>query len=98
MEEDKNTVTKAYIVERVHEKVGFTKKQATEMVENIFGLIKGSLCSNEKVKIAGFGNFSVRDKRSRKGRNPQNRRNYGDQCTSCRVLSPQSDFKKFVKQ
>ena len=65
------TMTKADIVERIYEKVGFSKKEATEVVEAIFELLKKRLERSEKVKISGFGNFVVHTKRPRKGRNPQ---------------------------
>ena len=64
------TMTKADIVERIYEKVGFSKKEATEVVESIFELVKRRLEQGEKVKISGFGNFTVNEKRPRKGRNP----------------------------
>lgn len=65
------TMTKADIVERIYEKVGFSKKEATEVVESIFDIIKKYLESDDKVKISGFGNFVVNEKHPRKGRNPQ---------------------------
>ena len=65
------TMTKADIVERIYEKVGFSKKEATEVVESIFELVKARLERGEKVKISGFGNFVVRAKKQRVGRNPQ---------------------------
>jgi len=70
------TMTKADIVERIYEKVGFSKvgfskKEASEVVESIFEVIKARLERGEKVKISGFGNFVVNQKRPRKGRNPQ---------------------------
>jgi len=64
-------MTKADIVERIYEKVGFSKKEATDVVESIFGIIKGRLEKGEKVKISGFGNFVTNEKHPRKGRNPQ---------------------------
>jgi integration host factor subunit alpha len=67
-------MTKAEIVERIYEKVekdGFSKKEAAEVVEAIFEVIKRHLERGEKVKISGFGNFIVHTKRPRKGRNPQ---------------------------
>jgi integration host factor subunit alpha len=64
-------MTKADIVERIYEKVGFSKKEATDVVESIFELLKGRLQQGEKVKISGFGNFIINVKRPRKGRNPQ---------------------------
>ncbi len=64
-------MTKADIVERIYAKVGFSKKEATDVVESIFEIIKGHLEEGEKVKISGFGNFVINAKRPRKGRNPQ---------------------------
>ena len=53
-------MTKADIIERVYEKVGgFSKKEAAEIVEAVFQVMKQSLASNEKIKISGVGNFVV---------------------------------------
>ena len=64
-------MTKAEIVEQIYEKVGFSKKESAELVERVFDIIKETLKEGEKVKISGFGNFVVREKNARKGRNPQ---------------------------
>jgi len=65
-------MTKADIVENVYESLGgYTKKEAAELVEMVFETIKDTLAEGEKIKISGFGNFVVRDKRRRVGRNPQ---------------------------
>ena len=64
-------MTKADIVERIYKEVGFTKKEAAELVDVIFHVIKNTLACGEKVKISGFGNFSIKDKSVRTGRNPQ---------------------------
>ncbi|MBL7666170.1 MAG: integration host factor subunit alpha [Bacteriovoracaceae bacterium] len=64
-------MTKADIVERVYKEAGFSKKEAAELVDLVFDVIKDTLSKGEKVKISGFGNFSIRDKSTRVGRNPQ---------------------------
>jgi len=64
-------MTKAEIIESVYEKIGFSKKEASEIVELVFDTIKDVLEKGDKIKISGFGNFVVRSKRSRIGRNPQ---------------------------
>ncbi|MBE0618312.1 MAG: integration host factor subunit alpha [Proteobacteria bacterium] len=64
-------MTKSDIVEAIHQRVGFTKKRSAEVVAMILGLIKEALEDGEKVKISGFGNFEIRRKEPRKGRNPQ---------------------------
>ncbi len=65
-------MTKANIIDYVYEKVGgFSKKEASEIVEAVFEEMKLSLVKNSKIKISGFGNFIVRQKKERVGRNPQ---------------------------
>ncbi len=65
-------MTKADIIEAVYERVGgVSKKEAAEIVDSVFGAMKTSLESGEKLKISGFGNFIVREKKARLGRNPQ---------------------------
>lgn len=64
-------MTKADIVERIYEKIGFSKKESAELVELVFDIIKNTLESGDKIKIAGFGNFVVKEKADRRGRNPQ---------------------------
>lgn len=63
-------MTKADIIETIYQKVGFSKKEATDVVEAVFEIMKGTLESQERLKISGFGNFIVKEKRARKGRNP----------------------------
>ncbi|MFK8136748.1 MAG: integration host factor subunit alpha [Bdellovibrionales bacterium] len=64
-------MTKADIIEKVYERIGFSKKEASELVELCFESLKDVLKRGDKVKISGFGNFFVKEKQSRKGRNPQ---------------------------
>lgn len=64
-------MTKAEIIEKIYEKVGFSKKESAEIVELVFDTMKETLEKGEKIKISGFGNFVVRQKRPRIGRNPQ---------------------------
>lgn len=65
-------MTKAEIIDSVYEKVGgFSKKESAELVEAVFDAMKDVLTQGKKIKISGFGNFVVRAKRQRMGRNPQ---------------------------
>jgi integration host factor subunit alpha len=65
-------MTKAEIIDCVYEKVGgFSKKESAEVVEAVFEMMKDVLSHGDKVKISGFGNFVVREKKERIGRNPQ---------------------------
>jgi integration host factor subunit alpha len=66
------TMTKADIVDKVCDQVGgFSKKEAADLVDQVFDTMKQVLETGEKIKISGFGNFVVRDKGPRPGRNPQ---------------------------
>jgi integration host factor subunit alpha len=67
-------MTKAEIIDGVYERVGgFSRKESAELVDKVFDLMKDVLAEGEgaKIKLSGFGNFVVRDKKQRVGRNPQ---------------------------
>lgn len=65
-------MTKADIIDCVCESVGgLSKKEATTIVQMVFDLLRDALTENGKVKISGFGNFVIRTKKARPGRNPQ---------------------------
>lgn len=64
-------LTKSEMAERLYEELGLNKREAKEMVELFFLEITESLVHNEQVKLSGFGNFDLRDKRQRPGRNPK---------------------------
>ena len=70
-EEGAFTLTKAELAELLFAQVGLNKREAKEMVEAFFEEIRMGLESGDMVKLSGFGNFSVRDKASRPGRNPK---------------------------
>lgn len=63
--------TKASIVDAICEKIGLPKKDSTDVVELLFDMMKDTLERGENLKISGFGSFTVRQKKSRLGRNPQ---------------------------
>ena len=65
-------MTKAEIVQAVYMRLGgFSKKESADLVDLVFETMKETLGRGEKIKISGFGNFVVRDKNARVGRNPQ---------------------------
>ena len=67
------TLTKAQLVNVIHRRVGVTKKEAARLVNALFDTMRGTLISGDKLKVAGFGNFELRDKGARPGRNPRTR-------------------------
>ena len=64
------TLTKAHIIESIQLQNSLTKKRSTEVVETFLELVKQSLENGDDVLISGFGKFTVKEKRERKGRNP----------------------------
>ena len=65
------TLTKAELAEMLFDQVGLNKREAKDMVETFFGSVRTALESGEVVKLSGFGNFQLRDKPQRPGRNPK---------------------------
>ncbi|AJF00283.1 MULTISPECIES: integration host factor subunit alpha [Pandoraea] len=65
------TLTKAELAELLFEHVGLNKREAKDMVEAFFESIRDALESGDSVKLSGFGNFQLRDKPQRPGRNPK---------------------------
>ncbi|MFZ6749551.1 integration host factor subunit alpha [Undibacterium sp. Ren11W] len=70
-EKELPTLTKAELAELLFEQVGLNKREAKDMVETFFGEIRDALERGEAVKLSGFGNFQLRDKTQRPGRNPK---------------------------
>ncbi len=64
------TLTKAQIVDLIHEELPFPKNKSTEVIEGLIEIIKKTLEGGEDVLISGFGKFCVKNKRERRGRNP----------------------------
>jgi integration host factor subunit alpha len=64
-------LTKAELAEHLFEELGLNKREAKELVENFFEEIRGALEKGQQVKLSGFGNFDLREKKQRPGRNPK---------------------------
>lgn len=65
------SLTKADIANRLFDEVGLNKREAKEFVDAYFETIKSALENGENVKLSGFGNFQLREKNERPGRNPK---------------------------
>jgi len=66
-----STLTKAELADLLFQRVGLNKREAKDVVENVFTEIRDTLARGEAVKLSGFGNFQVRNKPPRPGRNPK---------------------------
>jgi integration host factor subunit alpha len=64
------TLTKAMIIDVVHNQLGYPKNKSAELLEILLEIVKGTLEKGEDVLISGFGKFCVKDKQERRGRNP----------------------------
>ena len=64
-------LTKADMVERLYDELGLNKREAKDLVEMFFDEVRVALAQGEEVKLSGFGNFQLRDKSERPGRNPK---------------------------
>ena len=64
-------ITKAELAVSLHEELGLNKRESKEFVEQFFEAVKSSLEDGSSVKLSGFGNFGLRDKPARPGRNPK---------------------------
>jgi len=89
-------VKKADIANELYEKIGISKKEAQDIVELVLSTLKESLKNGETVKIAGFGNFIVRSKRERKGRNPKTGEEIGISPRKVVTFRPSHLFKEYV--
>ncbi|AWI53791.1 integration host factor subunit alpha [Aquabacterium olei] len=65
------TLTKAELAELLFERLGLNKRESKDMVEAFFELVHGTLVDGQDVKLSGFGNFQIRRKAPRPGRNPR---------------------------
>ena len=65
------TLTKAELAELLFERLGLNKRESKDMVDAFFDLVHGTLVEGRDVKLSGFGNFSIRRKAPRPGRNPR---------------------------
>jgi integration host factor subunit alpha len=63
-------LTKTQVVDSVQERIGFSRKKSTELVEQLIEIIKDTIEAGDDVLISGFGKFCVKEKGVRKGRNP----------------------------
>lgn len=64
-------MTKIELTEKMQDITGFTKQESANIVDTVFSIMKETLNRGENLKISGFGNFEIKEKAPRKGRNPQ---------------------------
>jgi integration host factor subunit alpha len=91
-------MTKADLADRLYEKIGLPKKEATAIVETLFDSMKHILAEGESIKITGFGTFLVRKKNARKGRNPKTGMELEIEQRKVVTFKPSLQFKDIVEK
>ncbi len=91
-------MTKADLADRLYEKIGLPKKEATAIVETLFDSMKNILSEGESIKITGFGTFLVRKKGERKGRNPKTGEELKIEQRIVVTFKPSLQFKSLVEK
>ena len=89
---------KAELVDRVAKKTQLTKKDVSATVEALFETIQEALKAGEKVQVIGFGNFEVRERAARKGRNPQTGKEIKIKASKVPAFKAGKAFKDAVKK
>lgn len=92
-----NGMNKTELINAVAEKTELSKKDATGAVDAVFEVITGSLQDGEKVQLIGFGNFEVRERAARKGRNPQTGEEIDIPASNVPAFKPGKALKDAVK-
>jgi integration host factor subunit alpha len=91
-------MTKADIAEKIQTTTGLSKMDSMRMLEAVFSIMKSTLESGEKIKVAGFGNFEVKQKKDRIGRNPQTGEAMTIEARSVLTFKPSAVLKKAVNK
>ena len=91
-------MTKADLVERVAREADMTKKDAEQLVEIIFDSITETLNKGEKIELRGFGSFRVRERNSRKGRNPKTGDSVAIPAKRVAYFKPGKELKELINQ
>ena len=89
-------LTKKQIVNSIYMQIGFSKKISENLLEDVFQIILKNLISNEKVKIAKFGTFSLRNKNERIGRNPKTKKSKIISSRKVVLFKPSKEFKNYI--
>ena len=91
-------LTKQEIVNSIFMQIGYSKKVAETLLEDFFDIILESLKKSKKVKIAKFGTFELRKKKSRIGRNPKTKEKKIISERNVILFKPSKEFKEFINQ
>ena len=91
-------MTKADIVERIMTTTGFSRMESFDMFELVFSIMKNTLEDGEAIKISGFGQFEVKQKKDRRGRNPQTGEDLTIEARRVLTFKPSTLLRKTINQ
>tara|TARA_B100000035_G_scaffold313315_1_gene326739 strand:+ start:937 stop:1233 length:297 start_codon:yes stop_codon:yes gene_type:complete len=94
----RTNLTKKDLVNSVYMQIGFSKKISENFIDEFFSLLVSNLIKNKSVKIAKFGTFSIRSKKSRLGRNPKTKENKTISERDVVLFKPSKEFKNFINK
>ena len=89
-------ITKKNIINSIYMQIGFSKKISENLLEDLLNLLINNLKQNKKVKISNFGTFTVRNKKSRVGRNPLTKEKKTISKRNVVLFKPSKEFKAFI--
>ena len=92
----RDNLTKKDIIKSIYMQIGFPKKVIEEIINDLIDLIIIGIRKDKKLKIANFGTFTLREKKSRIGRNPKTKEERVVKERNVVLFKPSKDFKKFV--
>ena len=91
------TLTRIDIIKKLNDELGLSKREAARLLEQFFGTICSTLEKGEQVKVSGFGNFNLRDKRERPGRNPITSVSVPVSARRVAIYKPSRSFRKLLE-
>ncbi len=94
----RKTIIKSDIYKELYEQIGYSRKYTHKLVDSIFHIIRNKLCSNHNVKLSGFGNFLLKDKKARLGRDPKTGEKITIKKRRVVVFHPSPVLRKDMKQ
>tara|TARA_A100000164_G_scaffold327126_1_gene313236 strand:- start:137 stop:436 length:300 start_codon:yes stop_codon:yes gene_type:complete len=89
-------LTKKDLVNQIYMQIGFSKQISENLIQEFFSLIEMNLIKEEEIKISKFGTFSIKQKKSRVGRNPKTKEEKIISGRKVVLFKPSKDFKKFI--
>ena len=91
-------LTKKDLVNSIYMQIGFSKKISETLIDEFFSLIIHNLNNENKIKLSNFGNFSIRKKKSRIGRNPKTKEKKTITERNVVLFKPSKEFKQLINQ